>query len=593
MVDANQRWDVDEAIAWMKQLTDFGLLWIEEPTSPDDVLGHARIAQALKPYGIGVATGEQCQNRVLFKQYLQAQGLQFLQIDSCRLGGVNEILSIILMAHKFGVPVCPHAGGVGLCEYVQHLSMWDYVSVSGSTDNRMIEYVRHLSEHYTYPASATRGRYVAPKHPGYGCEMKAASIQYYEFPNGTYFTRNFNYFTKLGIKGPRPYFFVGTLWGNFLQPNPVLELQRYQKYGKIYGIFEGNKAIVQVGDPDLIKQILVTDFHVFAGRRGIGNVRHPIMDLTLVAAKGDDWRRIRWIVSPTFTPGKMKRMYPLVRQSLATFLDTLDTYAVDKQEINAKDMYGCYAMDVIANCAFATKTNSLKDPNNAFLINARKVFSPPVWRVLIGFLLPTNALNFLNIRTLFEEKSLDFFSQTMREIIKNRKKSETKFNDFVELLMKAKERNDENRDESDGHEDHYINEEDNNKKKVLDNNLTSIKCLTEDEVLAQGFSFFAAGFETTSSTLAFCSYELALNPDVQQKLYEEVMASVDTNGEIDYEVLTKLPFLDAVITETLRLHSTALKLTRKAAEDYRLGDTGITIPKGDIVEIPIHAIHHS
>ncbi|CAG2100962.1 unnamed protein product [Medioppia subpectinata] len=188
MVDANQKWDVNEAIEWMKQLTDFKILWIEEPTSPDDVLGHATISKALKPYGIGVATGEQCQNRVLFKQFLQANGLQFLQIDSCRLGGVNEILSIILMAHKFGVPVCPHAGGVGLCEYVQHLSMWDFVSVSGSMDNRMTEYIHHLSEHFTYPASAKSGRYLAPKHAGYGCELKEESIKYYEFPNGTYWS---------------------------------------------------------------------------------------------------------------------------------------------------------------------------------------------------------------------------------------------------------------------------------------------------------------------------------------------------------------------------------------------------------------------
>jgi len=188
MVDANQVWDVNQAIDWMKELADFKPLWIEEPTSPDDVLGHAAISKALKPYGIGVATGEQCQNRVMFKQYLQASGLQYCQIDSCRLGGVNEVLSVILMAAKFGVPVCPHAGGVGLCEYVQHLSMWDFVSVSGSMDNRMTEYVPHLNEHFTYPASAKRGRYLAPQNAGYGCQIKEESMKYYEFPNGTYWS---------------------------------------------------------------------------------------------------------------------------------------------------------------------------------------------------------------------------------------------------------------------------------------------------------------------------------------------------------------------------------------------------------------------
>lgn len=186
MVDANQKWDVEEAIDRMKALAAYKPLWIEEPTSPDDILGHARIARALAPYNIGVATGEQCHNRVMFKQFLTAQGLQFCQIDSCRLGGVNEILSIMLMARKYNIPVCPHAGGVGLCEYVQHLAMWDYVAVHGSTENRMVEYVPHLSEHFEKPATCKAGNYVAPTAPGYCCEIKESSIETYEFPNGTY-----------------------------------------------------------------------------------------------------------------------------------------------------------------------------------------------------------------------------------------------------------------------------------------------------------------------------------------------------------------------------------------------------------------------
>ncbi|XP_007487702.1 mitochondrial enolase superfamily member 1 isoform X2 [Monodelphis domestica] len=138
MVDANQRWDVPEAVEWMLKLAEFKPLWIEEPTSPDDILGHATISKALAPLGIGVATGEQCHNRVIFKQLLQAGALQFLQIDSCRLGSVNENLSVLLMAKKFQIPVCPHAGGVGLCELVQHLIIFDYISISGSLENRML-----------------------------------------------------------------------------------------------------------------------------------------------------------------------------------------------------------------------------------------------------------------------------------------------------------------------------------------------------------------------------------------------------------------------------------------------------------------------
>jgi L-fuconate dehydratase len=183
MMDANGRWGVDEAIDWMRGLAPFEPWWIEEPTSPDDVLGHAAIAKAIAP--IGVATGEQCQNRVLFKQFLQARAMAFCQIDSCRLGGVNEVLAVLLLAAKFGVPVCPHAGGVGLCEYVQHLAMFDYIAVSGSLENRVVEYVDHLHEHFVDPVVIDRGRYCVPAAPGYSVTMKPDSLRTYAYPGGS------------------------------------------------------------------------------------------------------------------------------------------------------------------------------------------------------------------------------------------------------------------------------------------------------------------------------------------------------------------------------------------------------------------------
>lgn len=183
MMDANGRWGVDEAIAWMSHLAPFDPWWIEEPTSPDDVLGHATIAKAIAP--IGVATGEQCQNRVMFKQLMQAGSIRFCQIDACRLGGVNEVLAVLLMAAKFGIPVCPHAGGVGLCEHVQHLAVFDYIAVSASLENRVIEYVDHLHEHFINPVVVERGRYRVPTAVGYGVTMKPDSLRAYEFPNGS------------------------------------------------------------------------------------------------------------------------------------------------------------------------------------------------------------------------------------------------------------------------------------------------------------------------------------------------------------------------------------------------------------------------
>ena len=183
MLDANQIWGVDEAIERMRELARFDPWWIEEPTSPDDVLGHAAIAKAVAP--ISVATGEQCQNRVIFKQLMQAGAISFCQIDACRLGGVNEVLAVLFLAAKFGIPVCPHAGGVGLCEYVQHLAIFDYVCVSASLENRIVEYVDHLHEHFIDPVVMREGRYTVPTAPGYSIAMKPESLREYEFPRGS------------------------------------------------------------------------------------------------------------------------------------------------------------------------------------------------------------------------------------------------------------------------------------------------------------------------------------------------------------------------------------------------------------------------
>ena len=182
MMDANQCWDVGEAIEHVRGMAEFDPWWIEEPTCCDDALGHAAIAKAIAP--IGVATGEACQNRVIFKQLLQAKAISFCQVDSCRMAGVNEVLPVLLMAWKFGVPVCPHTGGVGLCEYAQHLSFFDYICVSGTLENRMLEYVDHLHEHFVDPVRTRNGRYLVPEASGYSITMKPESLRDYAFPDG-------------------------------------------------------------------------------------------------------------------------------------------------------------------------------------------------------------------------------------------------------------------------------------------------------------------------------------------------------------------------------------------------------------------------
>jgi L-fuconate dehydratase len=182
MMDANQVWDVDEAIGNMARLAEFDPYWIEEPTHPDDVLGHARIQQAVAP--VRVATGEVAANRVIFKQLLQAGAIRVMQVDACRVAGVGEVLAELLMAAKFGVPVCPHAGGVGLCELVQHLAVFDYLRVGTSLDGRMVEYVDHLHEHFVDPVRTGSGRYVLPSRPGYSADLKGESVAEFSFPDG-------------------------------------------------------------------------------------------------------------------------------------------------------------------------------------------------------------------------------------------------------------------------------------------------------------------------------------------------------------------------------------------------------------------------
>ncbi|WP_368565178.1 L-fuconate dehydratase [Pseudoxanthomonas sp. UTMC 1351] len=181
-VDANQRWDVGTAIEWMNQLASFDIAWIEEPTSPDDVLGHAAIRRGISP--VPVSTGEHTQNRVIFKQLFQAEAVDLIQIDAARVGGVNENLAILLMAAKYGVRVFPHAGGVGLCELVQHLAMADFVAITGSMDDRAIEFVDHLHEHFLDPVQIRNGRYLAPSMPGFSAEMHAQSVADHLYPEG-------------------------------------------------------------------------------------------------------------------------------------------------------------------------------------------------------------------------------------------------------------------------------------------------------------------------------------------------------------------------------------------------------------------------
>ena len=289
-------------------------------------------------------------------------------------------------------------------------------------------------------------------------------------------------------------------------------------------------------------------------------------------------------------------MYPLIKGCLNEFLEALDVIASEGKDLDVKLAYGNYTMDVIATCAFGTKTNAYKDPNNQFMKNAIAVFNPKLYRLLIQVTLPTKILKLFKIYSTINENVNEFFFDLTRQMIKERKSSKKKYNDFLDLMISV-QKSDQKidvKDLEDTKEGHHVNmgeEELESQRKAYGN--IKDKYLTDDEILAQAWVFFNAGYETTASTLTFATYELALNPSVQERLYQEVVSAVDSKGDIDYDVLSTLPYLDAVISETLRLHSPVVRTARQANEDYKLGDTGLTIKKGTVVEIPIYAIQHA
>ena len=191
MIDANQVWSVNQAIEYLNHFKEFNIHWIEEPTHPDDIIGHSKIRESVNP--MKIATGEHCHNKIMFKQLMQSKAIDFCQIDSCRLAGFNENLAVMIMASKFNIPVCPHAGGVGLCEYVQHLSMIDFIAISGSMNNRMTEYVDCLRDYFTNPAKIKNGRYVIPYNDGYTVQMKESTLEDYSFPTGSIWKQSYEF----------------------------------------------------------------------------------------------------------------------------------------------------------------------------------------------------------------------------------------------------------------------------------------------------------------------------------------------------------------------------------------------------------------
>ena len=315
-------------------------------------------------------------------------------------------------------------------------------------------------------------------------------------------------------------------------------------------------------------------------------------------ARDDDWKRIRAIASPTFTTGKLRKMYALINECCTDFLKDLEERVDVQKEFDLKQIYGAYTMDVIGRCAFALKTDPYKDPNNEFTTRANNIFNTPISLMIFAMCIPTflirNQLfrSFLT-KTVFKTDNQDFFVNNTLKVIKHRRDANEKHNDFLQLLMDAERSEDQTKEDNDANDAHHLNEGAEELKAGAEalSNVTEKK-LTENEILAQCFLFFIAGYETTATTLSFCSYELSLNQEIQERLYEETKQAFDENGEINCEVLSKLPFLDSVLSETLRNYPPIVRLEREATEDVLLGDSGITLEKGVLAEIPVYALHH-
>ncbi|CAG2172429.1 unnamed protein product [Oppiella nova] len=306
------------------------------------------------------------------------------------------------------------------------------------------------------------------------------------------------------------------------------------------------------------------------------------------AARDEDWKRVRDIASPTFTSGKMRKMYALINHCGQEFIDSLDKDVSNgMNEIELKRVISAYTMDVIASCAFSTKINTYADPNNPFTTKVANISNAPNWKRLLQLTLPTFIVSSNIYRKHLSTGGSDavFFMDFSRSLMKKRRDNKEKYNDFLQLLM--------NSERSDGNEAHHVNE---GKDEITADAeaFTGVleKKLTEEQILNKCFSFFMAGYEGVATALSFCTYELALNPTLQDRLYEEIKGVFNEKGEMDYSVLSRLPFIDALLTETLRHYSPALRLERQTMEDVTLGDTGVKIEKGVIVEIPIYAIHH-
>jgi cytochrome P450 len=380
----------------------------------------------------------------------------------------------------------------------------------------------------------------------------------------TYFSIKYRYWKSRGISGPEP----SIPFGNILRPKGKgwhhLDVERHAKYGKVYGVYQGTNPVLVIADSELLKDVLVRDFTSFADRN---TSFHRIQKQSLITTKGKRWREQRTIMSPTFTSGKMKAMHHLIKSAISNLLDHMESRMMNgTAEFENKDLYGDLTLGVIAACAFATDTNAHQaKADNILMKQMKEFFNFNFRKIALASLIPDFVKEWIQF-TASPAESLDFLINLSRTILEQRKQmGKNNHVDLLQLMLDAEMAS----------EDGQVNK------------------LTDEEIIANIILVLIAGYETTSSLLPYSTYSLAVNPEMQDRLRQEIEEAVAADGgEIKYDTIMHLKYLDAVINETLRKYTPVLRVERIATKDYEFKSLGIKIPKGNKVQIPIYAIHH-
>ncbi|KPM11178.1 cytochrome P450-like protein 24 [Sarcoptes scabiei] len=398
----------------------------------------------------------------------------------------------------------------------------------------------------------------------------------------------YSYWERRGIKSPPVIPFIGSLM-SLWKPEALHLLENNRKYGKVHGVYQLAKPILMISDPNLIKRVLVQDFNIFRNRSNSSN-QESTFQKNLIALRDQDWKRIRSILSPMFTTSKLKKMESVMYNSIDSLVEAIEKKVEQKQPIIIRSITGNFTMDVIAKCAFATDTNAHSDKENPFIRNAMKFFDFSIIQTIVRLVTPKILYKILyKIHTpLYYSEANMFFKNLGFHLIEQRKKSEGKhFDDMLQLMVDARLGKDERYEKADEFDSFQIE-----KEKELFKDVIGSKYLSEEEIVAQSMIFFLAGYETTATTMAFCFYELAMNQDVQQKLFDEIRSVLHDGKQLNYSSVMTLPYLDAVLSETLRKYPPAILLNRQASEDYYFKEYDVTVEKDRSVMIPVYAIHH-